>query len=248
MEDVDRLKIMVAEVCVQAHDWILVLQMAVDLLKAAIPWSVIVWIVWLFRHPTSRLIDRIRYLHVKSPGGEAEALASETSDNAQTAAREVGESPPEAIEGQITHSISGGVELRGGGVIREAGQGQGDQTSLRDEITNILSLSATSPEIGLLGVSMEIERELRRLVRLNDMDNIAQRWIVSKVVTQLTESNVIPQSLGQALTSFWQLRNTIVHGSAADSATIISAIDSGVTILRTLRSIGDITEAQVHQP
>lgn len=240
----------------QAHDWILVLQMAVDLLKAAIPWSVIGWIVWLFRHPTSRLIDRIRYLHVKSSGAEAEALASETSDNAQTAAREVGESPPEAIEGQITHSISGGVELRGGGVIREAGQGQGDQTSLHDEITNILSLSATSPEIGLLGVSMEIERELRRLVRLNDMDNIAQgwmdniaqRWIVSKVVTQLTGSNVIPQSLGQALTSFWRLRNTIVHGSAADSATIISAIDSGVTILRTLRSIGDITEAQVHQP
>lgn len=48
---------------------------------------------------------------------------------------------------------------------------------------------------------------------------------------------VSPRHISSSLRLFWETRNKIIHGGETDESNILSAIDSGVSILKSLQAL-----------
>jgi hypothetical protein len=119
---------------------------------------------------------------------------------------------------------------------RQLPGGQADDPS-EDSVQRVFTLAAQSPKAALLLLGSEIERELRHLLAsLGRL--IGRRTLpVAEAFAELEAFGGLPKDVANSVRLFWDVRNRVVHGHSAVDDEILRAIDSGVTILKALRSI-----------
>jgi hypothetical protein len=118
-----------------------------------------------------------------------------------------------------TASGTGSATAEGAGAIGEE--------SVLDAIEEVLQEASRSPRLGLILLDAKIERALREQPRL------AAYRPPGEPPVFLPE---LRREVFEALTSFKQVRNRIVHGGDAGDDEVARAIDSGTRLLRLLLS------------
>jgi len=161
---------------------------------------------------------------------------------------------------QAAGTIEGRIDHRGAGQIRLEGVARVESNATMDPVVvlapetvdpleidvvdRVLTLATTSPKLALIDLSIEIERELRELTA--SMGYIPRSPTVRAMVDVLTQKGILPRSISAAVDQFWHVRNQSVHGFTATTDDIVSAIDSGLTILKLIRAIPTSTLTVQH--
>lgn len=112
------------------------------------------------------------------------------------------------------------------------------QTGNTNAIEDILNEIKNSPKTALIKLSIQIESELRILLAqsgLLDISPISMR----NSIKLLQERGALPPALTSSLDQFMQVRNMLIHGLdlGESNENILSAIDSGIYILKMIRAI-----------
>ncbi len=101
----------------------------------------------------------------------------------------------------------------------------------------ILEEAAASPVVAIMRLTLEIDRELRKL--LATTGNLSQyQGELPDAIGLLEKANGIelPRELKDTLTQFWSLRNHVVHSQVSEHLAL-RALDYGLRILRMVKSI-----------
>lgn len=101
----------------------------------------------------------------------------------------------------------------------------------------ILEEAAGSPVVAIMRLTIEVDRELRKL--LASTGNLAEyQGEMPEAIRLLEKGDVLklPRELRDSLTQFWSLRNHVVHGQTSDH-TALRALDYGLRILKMVKSI-----------
>jgi hypothetical protein len=101
----------------------------------------------------------------------------------------------------------------------------------------ILEEAAASPVVAIMRLTLEIDRELRKLLAATG--NLAQyQGELPEAISLLEKGNALqlPRELKDTLTQFWSLRNHIVHSQVSEHLAL-RALDYGLRILKMVRSI-----------
>ncbi len=103
---------------------------------------------------------------------------------------------------------------------------------------SILALAARDKESALVLLAIEIEKELFSLSQRTGLGDKPPRTI-RDAVDQMVSKGIFPAAVGKAIIEFRNVRNKVIHPireRLVDEAMLTSAIDSGIRILRLLRS------------
>lgn len=105
-------------------------------------------------------------------------------------------------------------------------------------IKDVLEAAKVNPELGIIKLSSVLESEIRILAgSLGQLKQRKRLW-ATDLFRLLVEKRYLPEHTLKSLELFWNLRNRIVHGdSPKDDRTIINILDTGMVLLRTIRSI-----------
>jgi hypothetical protein len=100
----------------------------------------------------------------------------------------------------------------------------------------ILEEAAASPVVAVMRLTLEIDREVRKLLAV--AGGLAEYGSELPEAIGLLEKayGQLPREVQDTLTQFWSLRNHVVHGQVSDHVAL-RAIDYGLRILRMVRSI-----------
>ncbi|MGB8581376.1 MAG: hypothetical protein WCD47_11185 [Candidatus Sulfotelmatobacter sp.] len=101
----------------------------------------------------------------------------------------------------------------------------------------ILEEAAASPVVAIMRLTLEIDRELRKLLAATG--NLSQyKGELPEAIGLLERANEIelPRELKDTLTQFWSLRNHIVHSQVSEHLAL-RALDYGLRILKMVKSI-----------
>jgi hypothetical protein len=104
----------------------------------------------------------------------------------------------------------------------------------------ILTLAAQDKESAVVRLAIEIERELAALYHKKEVASEVPKTI-RELVNQLVAKGILSSSTGTAIIEFRDVRNRVIHptvGGTVPPPVLASAIDSGIRILRILRSAG----------
>jgi hypothetical protein len=110
----------------------------------------------------------------------------------------------------------------------------------------VLAEAQRSPKIALLLLQAEIEKAAREL--LASLGTLGSRRVfpLPEMIRKLRNDGYVPTALIQSAESFLGVRNKIVHGRSSTDDDILSAIDSGLTILEAIRSVPHETNLVAH--
>ena len=116
-------------------------------------------------------------------------------------------------------------------------ENQGSDTENDTIIRSIVHEAARSPKAALIMLTAEIEKEARQTLasigKLEGRTHIP----IAQAIRDLDSHYGLPQHLSSSLNLFWNTRNKIIHGRETEEEDCLSAIDSGVTILRSLQAL-----------
>ncbi|MGD0270538.1 MAG: hypothetical protein ABSB14_15840 [Candidatus Sulfotelmatobacter sp.] len=101
----------------------------------------------------------------------------------------------------------------------------------------ILEEAAASPVVAIMRLTLEIDRELRKLLAATG--NLSQyQGVLPEAIGLLERANGIelPRELKDTLTQFWSLRNHVVHSQVSEHMAL-RALDYGLRILKMVKSI-----------
>ena len=105
-----------------------------------------------------------------------------------------------------------------------------DETFLKE----LLETAAKSPTVALIQLASGIEK-LANII-WSDLDDGTKPIRPSVRVLIDGLSHVLPPSVPSALRTFWEVRNRIVHGRDADDHEALSALDSGISLYKSLKA------------
>lgn len=123
------------------------------------------------------------------------------------------------------------------------GQGVHDDGAARPPtsdgiVDEILDDASRSPTIGLIRLSVELERAVSELLLSAGWTLPSLRPGLQAGVERLVEVGVLTRSAASALTIFRDVRNEVIHGGRKYSeAEIIRAIDAAIPLLRAVLAI-----------
>jgi len=106
-----------------------------------------------------------------------------------------------------------------------------------DTIQRVLGLVATSPKAALLVLAAEIEREVRQILASTGLLRGRRHVPVEQAFAELDADGTLPKHVPSSLRLFWSIRNRLAHGHDTNTGDILSAIDSGIALLRALRAV-----------
>jgi len=195
---------------------------AIAALLSAVQWPLLALIIGLlFRDEVKLLMRRSRSWKVLGIEGEFSDLVEDLADSTSI------------------HEESGpGLDALERGLETEA-----DQSGDDDSWSEIFRLAAVSPRAALMQLAAEIEATLidkaqHALAGDDQFDDLDASRITMKDATNLLVAlGLLPPSLSKNLAHYREIRNRVVHGGEGSEAEILSAIDSGLTILRQLKTI-----------
>jgi len=102
----------------------------------------------------------------------------------------------------------------------------------------ILEEASASPVVAVMRLSLEIDRELRKLLAVEGRLGEYQGEMPEAVeLLQKGNSLLLPRELKDSLTQFWSVRNTVVHGQPMPEHFALRAVDYGLRLLRIVKSI-----------
>jgi hypothetical protein len=101
----------------------------------------------------------------------------------------------------------------------------------------ILEEAATSPVVAIIRLTLEIERELRKLLAVLGLLPRYGAQTLPEALTLLEGQVELPTELKDSLQQFWSLRNSVIHGQTPYEHLALRALDYGLRILSLLRSI-----------
>lgn len=106
-----------------------------------------------------------------------------------------------------------------------------------DIIKNIIHEASRSPKAALILLASEVEKEARQT--LASIGKLKGKHHISlmQTVNELDSYYGFPKHVASSLRQFWETRNKIIHGGETEEGNILSAIDSGITILKALQSL-----------
>jgi hypothetical protein len=108
---------------------------------------------------------------------------------------------------------------------------------ISDPVNKILEETARSPKAALLLLASECEKEVRRLLVSTGWHGGQQIRSIRQGFDILSQLEVLPTSVASSVRLFSDMRNRLIHGQDATDDDILRAIDSGITILKALKSI-----------
>jgi hypothetical protein len=189
-----------------------------ELLKAlaSLLWPIFAFVVlFLFR---SQLADAIgRFKKGKLLGQELEL--NDSLANLQRSASQLSE--------EVSAIPSSEVESSDGNELED------DESSVK----SIIHEAARSPKAALILLAAEIEKEAKQTLasigKLKGRKSINLR----QAIDELDSHYGLPRHISSSLRLFWETRNKIIHGGETDERNILSAIDSGVSILKSLQAL-----------
>jgi hypothetical protein len=112
------------------------------------------------------------------------------------------------------------------------------EDSIDAVVDEVLSEAARSPRVGLMLLSAELERVVRRLLLSSGWGDRRSTTSLRLGVQRLVEVGVLTASAASALSLFTTVRNEIVHGvRVASEEEVLRAIDAGIPLLRAIGAI-----------
>jgi hypothetical protein len=180
-------------------------------------WPILAFVVlFLLKHQIRDILGRLRRGKVLGQKIELEQSLRELNASAQAAASE---SP---LFVQVPD-------------IGKAGDVKDHESD--DLARRVIEEASKSPKIALILLASELEREVRQLLASMGLLGTARSVSLFQYMQILEERGALPNHLAGSVRNFWYLRNKLVHGHEASPDDIVRAIDSGLTILRTIRAI-----------
>jgi hypothetical protein len=111
-----------------------------------------------------------------------------------------------------------------------------DRRQEASAIERVLTMSAQSPKAALLLLASELEREVRQLLASLGLLRGRRSVPIQQAIAEL-DAYGLPKHVPSSLRLFWDVRSRLVHGHQASEADTLSAIDSGIAILRALNAV-----------
>ena len=182
-------------------------------------WPVVIVVaLCLFRSPIADAITQVtKGEFFWGKGGEVrvqiEKLATSTSELARTA--------PPSIPAQFEQ------------------QGPAPQTDqLEATVKSILDEASKSPKLALIELSFELEAKAQKILAASGWGRGRMYFTLDQSIDQLMTLGQLPGFASGSFELFSNVRTQIVHGgSAVSESDLLSAIDSGLTLLRVLYAI-----------
>ena len=123
------------------------------------------------------------------------------------------------------------------------------EDSVDDIVDEILSEAARSPRVGLMLLSAELERAVRRLLLATGHGDRPSIRSLRLGVDQLVKLGLLTKSAASALSLFTRVRNEIVHGvRRASDDEVLRALDAAIPLLRAVHAIPSETHRVAFEP
>ncbi|MGN8124546.1 hypothetical protein ACTJK9_22570 [Pseudomonas sp. 22082] len=107
-----------------------------------------------------------------------------------------------------------------------------------DEIKIVLDEASRSPRVALITLGALIERAAKQALASTGILQPLSRISATEAVSKLSDRHGgLPGDVVNSMKLFMDVRNRIVHSREATEEDVISAIDSGITILRILKAL-----------
>ena len=200
-----------------------------DLLQAiaALLWPILTFvIVLMFKSEIVAMVKRLKRGKFLGQELELEKSLDQLEEKAQAAAAQIVE--VRQVDSQmITTGVVTTNEL-------PASTQHVDERTDNDPSRKIIELSKTSPKQSLMLLSAEIDKEIRLRLAMAGLLDKHKRHLPTDI--DFLKSS-LPKHAIAAVQDFHEVRSKIIHESDADSEDILRAIDSGLTILRAVKSI-----------
>jgi hypothetical protein len=120
-------------------------------------------------------------------------------------------------------------------VVQESTQYEPGNTKV---IENIFTKSSADPKVGILLLSLEIEKEVNKLIASIGILKEVPIRTMAEAFKHLEQRRYVAGSVVESLRLFWALRDKIIHGRYTESKDqLIRFIDIGTNLLTTLKSI-----------
>jgi hypothetical protein len=194
-----------------------------ELLKAiaSLLWPILGFVVLLlFRSEIAKAVRRIKRGKFFGQEFELSEELAELQKTATKASEEVA-ALPRTEKNQATKGICKDISI----------------TEEEDSIKTIIKEALHSPKTALLLLASEIEKEARQTLASIGRLKGSQKLPLPQIISKLDRHYGLPKHVESSLRMFWDTRNAIIHGGETEVGNILSAIDSGATILRTLKSL-----------
>ncbi|MFN8593905.1 MAG: hypothetical protein U0031_20785 [Thermomicrobiales bacterium] len=212
---------------------------AVAELLRAVQWPLVTLIIAsFFRADIQRLLSRVRRGSLFGAEVELEealdmlaagAGAAEQQMMALPDAQERGEQPAPGTEGNDDQAME---------------RLESDLAQERE----ILRTASISPRAALMLLSSEIEATLRRLAAEATVEERMPRdtrfLTVGEITRDLAAAAAISTRTEENIENLWKVRALVVHEGHGDEEDVLRAIDSGLTILRTLQRLDAMAEEE----
>lgn len=109
---------------------------------------------------------------------------------------------------------------------------------IRDDDIDILASSRNDPQIGIMLLSREIEKEIRILLASLGLLSEKNYVTIQQAFEILVQKGFLTKYTTGSVKTFWELRNRVIHGKTIQNeSNIIRVLDIGIALLKTLRSI-----------
>jgi hypothetical protein len=112
-------------------------------------------------------------------------------------------------------------------------------------INSILQQAATEPKLALVALAAELEKQARQALATRGVLGGRRAVSLRDAVNGLNQYG-FPPNLAVTLRLFLDVRDRIVHGMAATNDDALSALDSGLVLLRALNALPHETNVVYH--
>ena len=192
---------------------------------ASLLWPILTFTaLYMFRQQLRDILSRLKRGKLLGQEIELDKSLHELNESAQAAALDTPEISQAAVEPCSTSP---------------------DRSTTSEIERKILDEASRSPKVALILLSSELEREVRQLLASTGRLEDSRIPLISAIQT-FEKSGSIPRHVVESVKSFYQIRNRLVHGHSATDDDIVRAIDSGLTILRTIQAIPHETNTVYH--
>lgn len=116
----------------------------------------------------------------------------------------------------------------------ENNERQGHENAI---VNTIIHEAARSPKAALILLAAEIEREARQVLASSGKLKGRKSVGLKQAVDELDRQYGLPRHFSSSLQIFWETRNKLIHGGETKESNLLSAIDSGVSILKSLQAL-----------
>lgn len=173
--------------------------------------------ILMFRPQLTDLLQRLRKGKLFGQEIELGDSLAKLEESANAAQSEVARLPPSSEQGT-------------------ADNGSREQTDAASAIDRVITTAAQSPTAALVLLAAELEREVRQLLASLGLLRGRRSVPIRQAIAELDEYG-LPRHVPSSLRLFWEVRHRLVHGHSASDSDTLSAIDSGIAIMRALKAV-----------